>query len=904
MRQYEIAIRIAQVHHLADERKYRKALTVIQTLDMRQIRNVSDLKVFAEVYTRTEQLAEAKATYLRIYKKSRTRKTLYRLIYLAIRTNSLEEAEKYYEEFVRMNPSNRDALILRYRLDKAAGVQIGQLIDTLRDLKEEEYIEEWAYELAKLYQQAGRYEECREECDDIKLWFGSGEIVERAKLLLDHIQENDPMPFLDDTDFTDPLHREKPNPDDTGSLPDLSEYLESSSEQEMKLLKKADPAKFEEIISEKTSDKGFDAESDYGDGNQDKKPEALQKLSGLLFGNKGNKAEEEDYQNEDAEQQTEQDLSESVEEQAASEDDDLVWEMEKPAENTAETVTAAERELATAIPEGSTEPDGDDVAEKTADAESLESEKVADAEEHQRTDQKIEIDPSNFPPISQSGTGITQDLAKEISAIYEAERQAQLKEKTVSVIQELPNVANDVVERMTEAAVQSETKRYVPVNPEGATGQEDLSGSTVVVPDLTGENESEVNTSIERMAKHLPDPSGDTQESAIETIARQLREAEAFEKLPEDAEQTEKAPSELHSELQLLRALEQELQEAEAKIEKTVAIADKEIEAAAGEEVPVTATAKEVIAAVDANIQNHGSQPQAVKQVPPQAGSVLGAVGQSQQGGAGRVSAEQSQTPAGGSVAGQPQKLAAGNVAGQSQTPAAGSVAGQPQKPAAGNVTRESQTPAAGNGIAGQTSQETTVQSPETARRITEQAQPTGGAVEAAATAETEKVQSATGEVLPEKDLPTTRALHRSFDDVLILIGGEMDPSHFVLIGDGKERILGISKRIAVVMRETGYLSSGRIAHIAAEQLNVMDLSQFKKQLKGNCLLITNAAELLFPTITRVFSIMDEFYGDFTVILSDEGATLDQLFRFVPALARRFKYVIDITQYTEKDYKM
>ncbi|MDE6852264.1 MAG: hypothetical protein K2J67_07220, partial [Lachnospiraceae bacterium] len=220
MRQYEIAIRIAQVHHLADERKYRKALTVIQTLDMRQIRNVSDLKVFAEVYTRTEHLEEAKATYLRIYKKSRTRKILYRLIYLAIRTNDLEEAEKYYEEFVRMNPSNRDALILRYRLDKAACVQIGQLIDILRDLKEEEYIEEWAYELAKLYQQAGRYEECRQECADIKLWFGSGEIVERAKLLLDHIQENDPMPFLDDTDFTDPLHREKPNPDDTGSLPD------------------------------------------------------------------------------------------------------------------------------------------------------------------------------------------------------------------------------------------------------------------------------------------------------------------------------------------------------------------------------------------------------------------------------------------------------------------------------------------------------------------------------------------------------------------------------------------------------------------------------------------------------------------------------------------------------------
>lgn len=880
MRQYEIAIRIAQVHHLADERKYRKALTVIQTLDMRQIRNVSDLKVFAEVYTRTEQLAEAKATYLRIYKKSRTRKILYRLIYLAIRTNDLEEAEKYYEEFVRMNPSNRDALILRYRLDKAAGVQIGQLIDTLRDLKEEEYIEEWAYELAKLYQQAGRYEECREECADIKLWFGSGEIVERAKLLLDHIQENDPMPFLDDTDFTDPLHREKPNPDDTGSLPDLSEYLESSSEQEMKLLKKADPAKFEEIISEKVADKGFDAESDHGDGNQDKKPEALQKLSGLLFGNKVNKAEEEDYQ--DAGQQVEQDLPEFAEEQAASEADDLLWEMEKSAEDVAETVAEAEQELVPAMSEDSVEQGADE----TTDREVLEPEKAV-AEEFQHKDRKIEIDPSNFPAVSQSGTGITQDLAKEISAIYEAERQAQLKEKTVSVIQELPNVANDVVERMTEAAVQSETKRYVPVNPEEATGQEDLSGSTVVVPDLTGGNESETSTPMERMAEHLPDPSGDTQESAIETIARQLREAETFEKLPEEAgqaaEEAGKAPSELHSELQLLKALEQELQEAEAKIEKTVAIADKEIEAAAGEEVPVTATAKEVIAAVEANIQNHGSQPQAAKQGQPQTGFVSGAAGQSQQGTAASAIADQSQ------------KTAAGNeIAGQ----VVQKTADQPQK------TR------VGNGVAGQVLQGAG-QSPETTATdsgTTEQAQQVRGAAESAATTETEgsssEVQSATGEVLPEKDLPTTRALHRSFDDVLILIGGEMDPSHFVLIGDGKERILGISKRIAVVMRETGYLSSGRIAHIAAEQLNVMDLSQFKKQLKGNCLLITNAAELLFPTITRVFSIMDEFYGDFTVILSDEGATLDQLFRFVPALARRFKYVIDITQYTEKDYKM
>ncbi|MDE6568030.1 MAG: hypothetical protein K2K70_09920, partial [Lachnospiraceae bacterium] len=524
-----------------------------------------------------------------------------------------------------------------------------------------------------------------------------------------------------------------------------------------------------------------------------------------------------------------------------------------------------------------------------------EKEMVEPAEESGQTDQKIEIDPSNFPTISQSGTGITQDLAKEISAIYEAERQAQLREKTVTVIQELPNVANDVVERMTEAVAQSETKPYVPLDVEGKTEQEDLSGSTVVVPDLSGQIEAEANTPMERMAEKLPHPSGDPQESAIETIARQLKDAEAFEKLPEDTKQktgeTEKAPSELHSELQLLKALEQELQEAEAKIEKTVAIADKEIEAAAGEEAIVTATAKEVIEAVETNIQNHGdSQPQVANQGQVAAGN---AANTAEMAATGQKSSAEDKLP---QTAGQQTQAGSVSAAAQSQ-----------QKPAGNETTEQPRKVAAGSGAAEQSPQKPAAPAPQKAAagsEAVEKPQTAEGAAEVAATSETKEPQSATGEVLPEKDLPTTRALHRSFDDVLILIGGEMDPSHFVLIGDGKERILGISKRIAVVMRETGYLSSGRIAHIAAEQLNVMDLSQFKRQLKGNCLLITNAAELLFPTITRVFSIMDEFYGDFTVILSDEGATLDQLFRFVPALARRFKYVIDITQYTEKDYKM
>ena len=151
-------------------------------------------------------------------------------------------------------------------------------------------------------------------------------------------------------------------------------------------------------------------------------------------------------------------------------------------------------------------------------------------------------------------------------------------------------------------------------------------------------------------------------------------------------------------------------------------------------------------------------------------------------------------------------------------------------------------------------------------------------------------------------DLPTTRALHRSFKDILKLISGELDPSHFVLMGQGDDRIVGVSKQIVRVLKESGFLSIGRIAKISSEQLNKMDLVQFQSQLKGNCLLINGAADLLFPTISKVFSIMEEYHGDFVVILADEGATLDQLFRFVPALAKKFKYIIDISEYTKEDY--
>jgi len=505
MRQYELAIRIAQIHHLVDERKYKKALAVVQTLDVKQVRSVSDLKVFAEVYTRTERYAEAKEIYLKICHTSKNRRVLHRLAYLSIRTNSLEDAEVFYQEYLRMNPSTRDALILRYRIDKAAGVPIGKLIEILQDLKQEEYIEEWAYELAKLYHRAGRREECMEECKDIMLWFGSGEIVERAKILMDHLKERDPIPYYDDKDFTLPK-KEEPNPYDTGSLPDLNEFIK-----ERKALKRADrAAKRAEADHEEGDNKETAHREEKEEGLKKSKGRAvsdtefiddyeeddfelpqvarggIHKLSNLLkFGRKDeDKADRkekylQEQEKEEAAWEAEQERNPVEQKRKAAEEKKKVpkteekraeqWE-EETEKVPAQKVTEQEEEvpeLKKEIPENEVR-----VSEETNNVSGMERRKPLPQEEMPEPEKKESETAQEmtqvkkekprkkkveYVPHSQSGTGITQDLAREITAIYEMEQQDQLKEKAITVVQgEEVNVEVEGKEHVPE------TKESVP----------------------------------------------------------------------------------------------------------------------------------------------------------------------------------------------------------------------------------------------------------------------------------------------------------------------------------------------------------------------------------------------------------------------------------------------------------
>lgn len=188
MGKYENMMKCAQVRSLANEKQYRNAYDVVQTLNIDQITAITDLNTIADVYIQLQKYEEAKEVYLKLYNRISTRRVLYQLVYLSLKCGEIEEAEEFYSEYEELDKSC-DRIILRYYIDKAKGADRQKLIAYLQQLKREDYMEEWAYELAKLYHKEGMIEECIQECSDIALWFGEGLIVEKALLLKHHYMD-------------------------------------------------------------------------------------------------------------------------------------------------------------------------------------------------------------------------------------------------------------------------------------------------------------------------------------------------------------------------------------------------------------------------------------------------------------------------------------------------------------------------------------------------------------------------------------------------------------------------------------------------------------------------------------------------------------------------------------------
>ena len=181
MDKYEYNLKLDQMKSLYEEEKYEDAADIADTINWNKIKNVNALVKAGEIYEKTERYEDSREVLLMAYDRSPIgRMIIYRLAEVAIKMGDYEGAEDYYQEFVEIAPRDSLKYVLRYDIKKAEGASYEELIPILEELKEQEYTEEWAYELAYLYHKAGMSEKCIEACDELILWFGDGPYVERA----------------------------------------------------------------------------------------------------------------------------------------------------------------------------------------------------------------------------------------------------------------------------------------------------------------------------------------------------------------------------------------------------------------------------------------------------------------------------------------------------------------------------------------------------------------------------------------------------------------------------------------------------------------------------------------------------------------------------------------------------
>ncbi len=183
MERYRNFIRLEQMKENIRAGRNEEALKLADCLSPSAVRSNSDLTIMSDLYLESGMLAKAGECLDELYSRKKTRSILMQLINLSVRLKKVEEAEKYYREFKAMAPDDFYNYIFRYSIDKIKGRNYDTLIEHLEKLKATEYIDSWAYELAKLYHKAGRKDDCIRECDDIVIWFGDGEYVDRAKAL-------------------------------------------------------------------------------------------------------------------------------------------------------------------------------------------------------------------------------------------------------------------------------------------------------------------------------------------------------------------------------------------------------------------------------------------------------------------------------------------------------------------------------------------------------------------------------------------------------------------------------------------------------------------------------------------------------------------------------------------------
>ena len=177
----EFRIKMEEINRLVEQKDYKNAMEVVDSIDWRRVRNVHTLCVVGEIYAANKRYEDSKEIFLLAYHRAPIGKNiLYRLIEVSLKMNDIEEASEFYEEYVEVAPNDSTQYILKYKIARAGKAPLEEQIRILEDYKEREFTERWSYELARLYYENGDREKCLDLCNEMVLWFSEGRYVMKA----------------------------------------------------------------------------------------------------------------------------------------------------------------------------------------------------------------------------------------------------------------------------------------------------------------------------------------------------------------------------------------------------------------------------------------------------------------------------------------------------------------------------------------------------------------------------------------------------------------------------------------------------------------------------------------------------------------------------------------------------
>lgn len=648
MDRYEYKLKTEQIQKLIARKEYKAALQIVETLDWRKEKDVRILSAAAEVYVANKQYSDAIDLLVQAYELAPIgRRVIYRLTEVAILAGETEAAESYLEEFREVAPGDSGSYILEYKLARLKKAPLEERIQILEKYQEQDFDEKWSYELAKLYEEAGRIDECVRLCDDIVLWFSLGKYVERALALkakhapLTASQQdriNNPEIYQERfNEVREEMNRENAAPSETEA--ETTDHTEAEAEKPSEKQPEADtafretdfdeeeqePESEEELEEapevEEPSTEDMSASEELSKTEDEEEPKGLRRVVARLFGIH----EEELFGEDDLDDEDEEDFEEredSSEEIVDAEPED-VTEPEEESEQEEEKPVFAEPILPEA-PVVETEDDTSWISQMVEDtlqsADELEEQEEEEAEQKSEEQKSEESEPEEkketLEELLQDPSIRTAAETGDVFAatIREAEEEAPTEEEESDVLEgqlefdftRLSAIEKVKEEREKELGIWDDPFRYLTMQePEEEervrrilAGEEESFEQKEAEPATTDQFATRELQEVSEILSHIPDF---TEESAQpeESTEEGSEESEAVvEEVTETEEAAETAETEEEGSFEAVtEAVEESVEEAEPEAESTAESESAEDEEALEE--PVESEPAEEILSVE-----------------------------------------------------------------------------------------------------------------------------------------------------------------------------------------------------------------------------------------------------------------------------------------------------------------